>query len=140
MLSLSADLSDNDVDLNVINGEGDGGVLHGSELRAFAEGLASRDEAALKVARDDLQRVGGDEVLVDAAGVAANFQRMVRIADATGIPVDDIMAGLAGDIPEQLDLRRFQSAEKSPEPGLAGRIKSKLLATLAMRLLKRNSG
>ena len=32
-----------------------------------------------------------------AAGVAANFQRMVRIADATGIPVDDLTSELGSD-------------------------------------------
>ena len=53
----------------------------------FATALASRDEAALASARDRLNEVAGPEVLVDAAGIAGNFQRMVRIADSIGIPV-----------------------------------------------------
>jgi hypothetical protein len=33
-------------------------------------------------------------VAINASGVAANFQRMVRIADATGIPVDNLAIDL----------------------------------------------
>ena len=137
MLSLSADLSKADVDLQVINGDGDGGVQFGRELREFAEALASRDEGALATAREALYQTAGNDVLIDAAGVAANFQRMVRIADATGIPVDDIMSGLSGSIPDDLNLRRFQSAGNTPEQGRLGRVKGKILGILARRLLRR---
>ena len=89
MLSLSADISNTNVDLQVINGEGDGGLRFGLELRQFAEALASRDEAALSASRSALYEAAGNDVLVDAAAVAANFQRMVRIADSTGLPVDE---------------------------------------------------
>jgi hypothetical protein len=80
----------------------------------FAESLASRDEQALATARSELQAVAGDEVLVDAAGVAGNFQRMVRIADSTGIPVDGVMGALSNTIQDELNLRRFGSADNTP--------------------------
>ena len=117
MLSLSAELSHTDVDLQISNGQdgaGDGGVQFGRELMKFAEALARRDEAALAQARTELQAAAGNEVLVDAAGVAGNFQRMVRIADAAGIPVDPIMGALSNDIQDELDLRRFGSADNTP--------------------------
>ena len=38
--------------------------------------------------RQTLAAKAGEGPLVDAAGVAANFQRMVRFADSTGIPMD----------------------------------------------------
>ncbi len=56
----------------------------------------------------------GNDVVVDAAAVAGNFQRMVRIADATGIPVDEPMQALSRGIQEDLDLRRFHSAQNTP--------------------------
>jgi hypothetical protein len=117
MLSLSAAASDTDIDLQIVNGSEDasGSIALANELMQFAEAVASRDEAALARAREELQRLGGNDVLVDAAGVAANFQRMVRIADCTGIPVDDRMGALSGNIQEQLDLRRFNSAQNTPQ-------------------------
>ena len=48
--------------------------------------------------------------LVDAAGVVANFQRMVRIADATGIPVDPYIAERTGPVSKTLGLEAFRSA------------------------------
>ena len=117
MLSLSAELTHTEIDLQIINGQdeaGDGGVQFGRELMKFAESLARRDEEALVQARAELQAAAGNEVLVDAAGVAGNFQRMVRIADCTGIPVDGVMGALSNDIQDQLDLRRFATADTTP--------------------------
>ena len=116
MLSLSAEASQTDIDLQIVNGaEGsNSGVEFANELMKFAEAVASRDEAALTDARAELLRVGGNDVLVDAAGVAGNFQRMVRIADCTGIPVDDRMGALSGSIQDDLNLRRFGTAQNTP--------------------------
>jgi hypothetical protein len=52
-------------------------------------------------------------VLVDAAGVAANFQRMVRIADSMGIPIDDTESDLGKSVRSELDLGRFASAQNT---------------------------
>ena len=111
MLSLSAELSDTEVDLQLINGHhsGESNVPYASELMKFAEAVASRDATVLDDAREALLKQAGPEVLVDAAGVAGNFQRMVRIADCSGIPLDDIMMAASADIPDQLGLRRFGS-------------------------------
>jgi len=136
MLSLSADISKQDVDLAVINGEGHGGVPFGAELTDFAGALASRDEAALVTARDALANAAGPEVLVDAAAVAANFQRMVRIADSTGIPADDLVQAISGDIADQLDLRRFESAGNTPPQSAWQRIKNVPLRLLAGLILR----
>lgn len=56
-------------------------------------------------------------MLVDAAGVAANFQRMVRIADSIGIPFDNMQSDFVNSIQAELGLTRFTSAQHS----LAGR-------------------
>ena len=74
----------------------------------FAESVASRDQDALVKARQRLLDEAGPEVLVDAAGVAANFQRMVRIADSIGIPVDDMESELGRSVRDDLQLERFQ--------------------------------
>jgi hypothetical protein len=58
----------------------------------------------------------GPEAMVDAAGVASNFERMVRIADATGIPLDERMEKASKDVREALDLERFRAFKVSDWP------------------------
>ena len=117
MLRESSQISDIDVDLNLVNGEmtDSDAVLFSNELMAYATAVASRDEEALVKRRDDLLAASNPEVLVDAAAVAANFQRMVRIADSTGIPVDAQRMPVAQPAIDQLELRRFRTAEHTPE-------------------------
>ena len=119
MLRVSANATERELDLGMINGADPevSTIEHGVELMKFAATVAGGDEAELENARDRLLDTAGPEVLVDAAGVAGNFQRMVRIADAMGIPVDPVTNELSNDIRQDLDLYRFQSAENSPRPG-----------------------
>jgi hypothetical protein len=39
---------------------------------------------------------------------------MVRIADAIGIPIDDKLLQMVSGAVEELELRRFKSAENTP--------------------------
>ncbi len=57
----------------------------------------------------------GPEVMVDTAGVASNFERMVRIADSTGITLDDRMAKLSQHVREELELERFRAFKESDD-------------------------
>lgn len=79
----------------------------------FAEGLAARDTPELDQARADLLASAGTAVLVDAAGVAANFQRMTRIADSIAIPVDNMDSEIGQEVRQALNLERFQSAKNT---------------------------
>lgn len=119
MLRVSMQQTDRNIDLQVINGESDevADVAFANELSEFAEALASFDEDKLTRARQGLVDVAGETVLVDAAGVAGNFQRMVRIADAMGIPVDAMDNEFQNQVREELDLYRFRSAENSVNQG-----------------------
>jgi DNA-binding phage protein len=83
----------------------------------FAQALARRDAAALAAARETLLQRAGPAVLVDAAGVAANFQRMVRIADSTGIPVDNLDSDVSREVRGTLRLAHFHSAHNTPGVG-----------------------
>lgn len=139
MLSLSADLSDATVNLQMINGDEAatvGDVPHAKVLMKFAEAFTRRDEAALYEAREDLLREAGPEVLVDTAGVAANFQRMVRIADATGIPLDERNVALSAGVRKELNLSRFDSAKNTPSASLKTRLMSLIARPLVKRMLK----
>ena len=116
MLRVSAQVTETEIDLQGVNGDSSAaatGVQYGAELMQFAESFALRDESALSEARTALLECAGEAVLVDAAGVAANFQRMVRIADSMGIPVDDMASELSQTIRSELELTRFESAKNS---------------------------
>jgi hypothetical protein len=88
---------------------GDAGIVHGAQLTAFADAAVRGDSAELATARDALRRAAGPAALVDAAAVIGNFERMVRIADGTGIPLDGVVGALSGDLREALGLDGFSS-------------------------------
>jgi hypothetical protein len=117
MLSLSANTTETAIDLQMINGcsaNETQEIPFASELTNFAEAVAQRDATDISRTRDELVQVAGEEVMVDAAGVAANFQRMVRIADSMGIPIDEKSVEPGADIRLELDLVRFESAQNTP--------------------------
>ncbi|MCX2980261.1 hypothetical protein EYC98_05185 [Halieaceae bacterium IMCC14734] len=129
-----------DVNLQMINGDSSataGGLEYALELMVFAESLARRDEAALTTAREALASAAGSAVLVDAAAVAGNFQRMVRIADAAGIPLDERNIIATIDIREQLDLQRFGSAANSRSTTLSDRLKAVFMKPLMKFVMRR---
>ena len=116
MLRVSAMTTQTEVDLQGVNGDAASaamGIEYGAELMSFAESLAQRDEHGLARSRTALRQAAGNKVLVDAAGVAANFQRMVRIADSIGIPFDNMQSDFVNSIQTELNLARFASAQHS---------------------------
>ena len=90
LLRESGELSSASIGLDAVldgvdrDGGGDAGVL----LR-FAEAIVRRDHAATRQAREALVARIGADAMVDAAAVASNFERMTRIADATGITLGE---------------------------------------------------
>lgn len=95
-----------DADLAMVKGEevGDGGVKEGRLLVSFAEAVLGDDDHLLDKRRQELLERLGAEALVDAAGVVAGFNAVVRIANATGIPLDDFMEAQSGDIRSALGI------------------------------------
>ena len=118
MLRGSARGSSVEVDIQGINGHAKAagfGIEFGSDLMHFAEAIASRDKQSLGISLENLVKVAGPQVVVEAAAVAANFQRMVRIADSIGIPIDEISFKTGNRIREDLNLERFASARHTAE-------------------------
>lgn len=120
MLRVSATTTQTEINIQAVVGDAEAaaqGIEFGPELAAFAEAVARRDPVGLETSRDQLLSAAGAPVLVDAAGVAANFQRMVRIADAIGIPVDDMTSELGQEIRTDLNLQSFPGAKHSLTTG-----------------------
>jgi DNA-binding phage protein len=87
------------------------GVPHEDALLVFAEAMVRDDEDALVRSRKRILEEMGPEALVDAAAVVSNFERMVRIADSTGIPLDSFLDEMTADIRADLNLVRFAPAK-----------------------------
>ena len=116
MLRASALTNQTEIDLHSIRGNhssANKGIEFGPSLLAFAESIALRDTPEITKARNALLQVAGPHVVVDAAAVAANFQRMVRIADAIGIPVDNMNTELGQQVRAELNLEEFPSAQNT---------------------------
>lgn len=88
----------------------DSGVVHGPELIAFAEAAIGGDDVSLARARSALRAVLTPEAYVEVAAVIAAFSVVDRIADATGIPVDEMMLAMSGEVRTALRLERFASS------------------------------
>ena len=82
----------------------DTGVEHGELLLALADAQVTGSDEALADARDRVHEVMGDAALLDAVGVVSNFERMNRIADATGIPLDAGAAAFSADVRAELGI------------------------------------
>jgi hypothetical protein len=111
---VSSQVNGTAVDLSAVHGEHaqQSGVAHGTELLAFTEAVMSGQNAAAERAR--LRAVLSPEAYVDIAAVIAAFNVVDRIADATGIPLDDMMLAMSGEVRQELDLTRFASAANTP--------------------------
>ena len=111
MLRGSSTSSGESVNLDaIVHGQkAESGIPGGSELIRFTDAVL-QNPADLETARAALVARLGEAEMVDAAGVIGNFQRMVRIAASTGIPVDGFMAEANADVREQLGLNALPSA------------------------------
>jgi hypothetical protein len=81
------------------------GVRHGARLVIFTEAVMGHDEGVLAKERAALRAVLSAEEFVDVAAVIAAFSVVDRIADATGIPLDDMMQGMSADLRARLGWR-----------------------------------
>ena len=60
----------------------------------------------LATSRAEVMKALSPAAMVDAAGVASNFERMVRIADATGIELGAALERLTANVRTALSLDR----------------------------------
>ena len=89
------------------------GLPGGDALVAFAEAAVLGDEAHTREARERVRAELGEAAMVDAAAVIGNFERMVRIADGTGIPIDKPLALVSADIREELGIDVYGGAGRT---------------------------
>ena len=113
------------------------GIDGGEELTAYAEAALADDTDAISAARTQVRSALGDEATVDAAAVIANFQRMVRIADGAGIPLDEPVLMMSQGIRDELHLNDFGGAGNSPPLAWRKKFLGRAAAPFMPKMLKR---
>ena len=89
------------------------GVAFEEELRGLSDAAIHGDWARLKVLRAQAAKTLGAQQMTDALVVAAAFNGITRVADATGIPLDPHTAATTQQMREQTGIQRFSYLEKS---------------------------
>ncbi len=114
LLRASGEREDTEYNLSAVtSSDQDAGVPHGDWLRALTEAAISRDWATLAPCLQDASAAMGHQQAVDALVVAAAFNGITRVADATGIPLDDNTADTTVDLRALVGLDDFDYAEKT---------------------------
>ena len=98
-----------------VRNEVDSGVEHGEALLRFADAAVGR-APDLAQAREAVHVAMGAEGVIDCAAVIANFQRMVRIADGCGIPLDSTTAETSEPWRDTLGINDFRSRNNTFTP------------------------
>jgi len=138
LLRASSEVSGTEVDVRAVGGTAvaESGIPHAETLVALAEAMVGEDDDALARARRDVLDRMDPEALVDAVAVASNFERMIRIADATGIPLDGIVVALSEDLREEIGINRFSSAANTPGAGRLKRAAGRALRPVLFAALR----
>lgn len=76
----------------------------------LVDAWASGDAAALVSARAAVVEALGADRMLEAAGVVGNFAMMVRIADATGTPLDRGSVDMSADLRSAMGVDAYGTA------------------------------
>jgi hypothetical protein len=96
-----------------ISGEGaGGGVANGALLLRFATAAWAGDAGDLAAARTEIAETMGAAALTDTAAVVALFDAIDRVADATGIPLEDQKAAITADFRSTIGIDDFAAADE----------------------------
>ncbi len=91
----------------------DSGVPHGAHLRALTEAAIRGEWDALTDIRTKAAADMGEQAVVDALVVASAFNGITRVADATGIPLDENTALTTSTLREETGIQKFEYSAKS---------------------------
>ena len=80
-------------------------------LNAFVEAIFNRDPARIAITRSAIVNVMGEQAMVDAAATIAAFNMYSRMADATGIPLEDTKRDITSEMREELGMEILRYTE-----------------------------
>lgn len=82
---------------------------HGAVLLAFVDACLGDDPIALADARRSARAAIGDAAFVDLCATIASFNAVVKLADGTGIPLEEAKEQRTRDIRSMLEIDAFRS-------------------------------
>jgi hypothetical protein len=111
MLRESGKVTGNEFDLTAIvdSNAVAGGVEHGDLLNEFVDAVLTGTNEAAAESRLRVRDAIGDAAYVDACATIASFNAVVKIADGSGIPLEEIKAENTKDIRESLGIKKFDA-------------------------------
>lgn len=118
MLRASIEKDTEEADLAALtDGEAarDSSIPGAAALVGWVEATLEGDAVEVASAREGVARELGPAAMVDAAAVIGNFERMVRIADGTGIPLDAAVNVATESIRAELGVDDFESASNTAD-------------------------
>ena len=114
LLRASGQRENRDFNLNAVNeAHGDPGVDYADHLRRLTEAAIGSRWQELAAVRDDAAAAMGEQAMVDALTVAAGFNGITRVADATGIPLDPTTLEVTGSMRAETGIDAFDYVAKS---------------------------
>jgi len=104
-------VTDDDYDLHAATAGGAdaSGVPSGELLVRFVEAVLGTDPVALAQVRQELRDTLGEAVLSDAAATVASFDAVVKLADGSGIPLEEYKEEATRDFRADLGIDAFQT-------------------------------
>ena len=145
LLRVNSEMNDTETDLQAITSGSSvkSGVPAGEVLSRLVEVTLRPHEAQHtpeEIRQSVVDELGGAG-LVDAAAIIGNFQRMTRIADGTGIPLDKPVSVMSASLREEIGIDQFGSADLTPKVGrFAKWAGNRLRPILIKQMLKRRAG
>jgi len=91
----------------------DAGVPHSALIRKLTEATVRNRWNELGELRDVAAAEMDEQQMIDVLIVASAFNGITRVADATGIPLDEATASNTDEMRAAVGINRFNYAEKS---------------------------
>ncbi|MDA0240973.1 MAG: hypothetical protein O3A84_13240 [Proteobacteria bacterium] len=115
-LSSSGQDTGDEYNIQAIMGDTDveSGIPASKELSAFAEAMCGMNTATMDETRAAVVDILGEAAMLDAAAAVGAFNIFPRVADATGIPLEEMKVEPTAAIREQLGLEAFNLTGKLP--------------------------
>lgn len=109
-LRASGQQTGNEYDLRSVTegGQVDVGLPHGKLINDFVEAIFNRDPSRVDVVREALVNAMGEQAMVDAAATIAAFNAYPRMADATGIPLENEKKKASAEMREELGIETLR--------------------------------
>ncbi len=115
LLGLSGENSNQEFNLDVITKAGDSeiGVPDESILLRIAEAVCAGEERELTRVREEGLNILGPQALVDAIAVASGFNGITKVANGTGLPLDETTENMTVELRRRTNINDYTDAHKS---------------------------